>query len=118
MSSHKKRLGELLVEKGILTPEQLDYALRFQQRGNKFLGQILISTGLSSETEVYKALSELLHVDFVNLRACFDSPAGRRTCPENSRRHSRHPAALCRRQLFVPGVGKSSRFRCDSNRRV
>lgn len=67
MPSHKKRLGELLVEKGTLTPEQLHYALRFQKRGNKFLGQILISTGLSSETAVYKALSELLHVDFVNL---------------------------------------------------
>ena len=67
MPAHKKRLGELLVEKGILSPEQLEYALRFQQQGNKFLGQILVSTGLSPEAEVYKALSELLHVDFVNL---------------------------------------------------
>ncbi|GAK59181.1 type IV pilus assembly protein PilB [Candidatus Vecturithrix granuli] len=67
MPSHKKRLGELLLEKGILSPEQLEYALRFQQRGNKFLGQILISIGLTTEFEVYKALSELLHVDFVNL---------------------------------------------------
>ncbi len=67
MPSQKKRLGELLIEKGILSPEQLEYALRYQQRGNKFLGQILIAAGLTSEAEVYKALSELLHVEFVNL---------------------------------------------------
>ncbi len=68
MSPQKKRLGELLLEKGVITQEQLGYALRLQQKGNKFLGQVLISSGMGPEDEIYKAISELLRVTFVDLR--------------------------------------------------
>ncbi len=68
MPTPKKRLGEILLEKGVITQEQLDQALRLQQKGNKFLGQVLIASGMSREIDVYKAISELLNVKFVDLR--------------------------------------------------
>jgi energy-coupling factor transporter ATP-binding protein EcfA2 len=63
----KKRIGELLVEKGVISQEQLEKALRLQKRGNRFLGQILISKGWGAEIEIYEALAHLLHVKFMSV---------------------------------------------------
>lgn len=63
----KQRIGEFLLEKGSINQEQLEEALRLQNRGHRFLGQILIGMGWSSELEIYKALAQLLHVKFVDL---------------------------------------------------
>ena len=62
----KKRIGEILVERGVLNQDQLDQALRLQQGGKRFLGQILIGMGMISENEVYKTLSQEFHVKFMN----------------------------------------------------
>jgi hypothetical protein len=62
----KKLIGELLVEKGVISRAQLEKALHLQRRGNRFLGQILIGMGWGSEIEIYKALSQLFHVQFVS----------------------------------------------------
>jgi len=62
----KKRIGEILVERGSINQEQLEYALRLQQRGRRFLGQILIGMGWISEVEVYQTLSQLFRVKFIS----------------------------------------------------
>lgn len=62
----QKRIGELLLERGAINREQLEQALRLQQRGRRFLGQILIGMGWISEFEVYKTLSQLLRVKFIS----------------------------------------------------
>lgn len=64
----KKRIGELLVEQGAITPAQLEQALGLQQRGKRFLGQILLGMGVGDEFTIYRALSELLHVRLINLQ--------------------------------------------------
>ncbi len=64
--SSKKRIGELLVERGVINQKQLEEALRLQSHGNRFLGQILIGMGWGSEWEVYKALSQVLRVKFIS----------------------------------------------------
>jgi type IV pilus assembly protein PilB len=56
----EKRLGELLLENGLLTPEQLDAALDEQKRARRPLGQVLLSKGLVDE----KALAAVLSVHF------------------------------------------------------
>ncbi len=53
----KKQLGELLIERGIVTKAQLEKALRFQKEKGGLLGQILIVLGFTKEEEIAKALT-------------------------------------------------------------
>ncbi|MEO6798129.1 MAG: GspE/PulE family protein [Candidatus Dormibacter sp.] len=55
-----KRLGELLVENGLLTATQLDSALAEQKRTRLPLGQVLLAAGVVDE----KALAGVLSVHF------------------------------------------------------
>ena len=62
------RLGDLLVQKGLITEEQLMRALKEQrQRGTK-LGETLISLGYVSERAIVKILCDQLHIEYVELR--------------------------------------------------
>lgn len=62
------RLGDLLVQKGPITEEQLMRALKEQrQRGTK-LGETLISLGYVSERAIVKILCDQLHIEYVELR--------------------------------------------------
>ncbi len=67
MRAYRKRLGELLVEKGIITREQLKDALVLQKSTGKKLGEILISQNLISESQMAEVLEEQLGIPFVDL---------------------------------------------------
>jgi hypothetical protein len=43
----RKKLGEILVEGGLLTQEQLDKALPYQKKSNLKLGQFLVREGIA-----------------------------------------------------------------------
>ncbi len=62
-------LGTLLMEEGLITPEQLEVALAEQRRGNgeKRLGEILVSLRLLSEPALLHALSIQLDCPVVDL---------------------------------------------------
>ncbi len=59
-SESKKRLGEVLVDQGSITQDQLDIALTEQrsQKKHQLIGQILINLGFVTESIVRDALSE------------------------------------------------------------
>jgi type IV pilus assembly protein PilB len=59
----KKRLGEMLLEAGLLTNEQLTQALAATKESNLKLGQVLIRGGFVSESEIIELLSQQLKVD-------------------------------------------------------
>ncbi|HZS34828.1 MAG TPA: ATPase, T2SS/T4P/T4SS family [Methylomirabilota bacterium] len=63
----QERLGDLLVERGLITREQLDEALMRQQRGGARLGEILVGMGAITQEQLTWALSEALHIPFVEL---------------------------------------------------
>jgi hypothetical protein len=67
IKEYKKRipLGEYLLEKGIISPEDLEFALSQSPSTQKPIGQTLISRGLISEEELAKFLSEQLDMPFV-----------------------------------------------------
>ena len=56
-SDGRKPLGACLVERGLITPAQLEHALRLQSRQNAPLGEILVGEGWVCRAEVMKALS-------------------------------------------------------------
>src|SRR3990170_6522444 len=66
--SKPKRLGELLVEKGVLTEDQCKQALDFQKKTGKRLGQIVIELGLVKEDELLQVLSKQMDLPHIWLR--------------------------------------------------
>ena len=53
-----KRLGEILIEKGLLEAEELDKALAVQSLRGEKLGKILSDLGFTAAREVLAALSD------------------------------------------------------------
>ncbi|MEH6453814.1 MAG: GspE/PulE family protein [Psychromonas sp.] len=63
----KKRLGDLLVKKGLITETQLNYALSEQHNLGLKLGATLIQLGYLSEEQLLTFLSHQLDIPVVNL---------------------------------------------------
>ena len=63
----KKRIGDILVEEGILTEEQLEEALRAAKAENKKIGEAITDLGFASEQDIAEALSSQLGFEYVNL---------------------------------------------------
>src|SRR5437899_6071661 len=63
-----KQIGDILVEKKLVTPEELQRALAEQEKTGEFLGSILIRRGCLSEEQLLQSLSEQLNIPFVNLK--------------------------------------------------
>jgi type IV pilus assembly protein PilB len=59
----KKKLGEILVEGGLLTQEQLEKALPLQKKSNLKLGQFLVREGYVSETQIVDLVSNQLRLE-------------------------------------------------------
>ncbi len=63
----RKRIGELLLERGAITAAQLEAALQAQQRTRQRLGAALVSLGAITEKTLAHALSEALGVPVIDL---------------------------------------------------
>ncbi len=63
------RLGDLLIEKGIITEKQLMHALSLQKESNftKKLGEILIQEGYTTYKEMARELSAQLKIPFIDI---------------------------------------------------
>lgn len=61
----QRQLGELLVEEGYITKDQLDAAVEEQQAGGGLLGEILVNLGFVTEWEVAKCLVVQLQLPFL-----------------------------------------------------
>lgn len=64
----QKRLGELLIEAGLLTDELLAQALSTQKRTGSLLGSVLIEEGMVTGTALVNVLAEQLGIRGVTLR--------------------------------------------------
>ncbi len=63
----KMRLGELLIDAGAITEEQLDQALAMQKRTGHKLGRALTEVGAIEESQLYKFLAKRLEIDYLDL---------------------------------------------------
>ena len=70
----KKRLGDILIEEGLLAQEQLSQALYEQRRTGKPLAVILIASGLVSEEDIVITLSEQLGIPHLRVES-YDIPS-------------------------------------------
>jgi len=63
-----KPIGTILVEKKLVTPEQLNQALEEQEKNGGFLGSALIKMGTVSEEQLLRSFSEQLNIPFIRLK--------------------------------------------------
>jgi hypothetical protein len=87
----KKRLGELILDAGLITEADLNKALRLQVGGTHRLGYILIKMGFISEEQLQSVLSQQLGLPIIDVDREFD-PAIRKILPKY----------LCRKFSVIP----------------
>ena len=64
----KVRLGDILIQKNIITPEQLEKALEEQKKKTGvMLGELLVQMGYVEQRQINDALCEHLNIEFVDM---------------------------------------------------
>ncbi|MBD3402092.1 type II secretion system protein GspE [candidate division GN15 bacterium] len=88
----RKKLGELLIERGMITEEQLSEALQHQARTGRRLGTVLTELGYVSEDEMVDVVSDRLGIPRVTLNAMvIDPQVIQRLSVETARRYTLIP---------------------------
>jgi type IV pilus assembly protein PilB len=63
-----KRIGDILIEQGLINPQQLEEALETQKNGNKKrLGEIFVEAGAITKEELYEILQYVYETEYVDL---------------------------------------------------
>ena len=72
----RKRLGDIVVDEGAISPKQLSEALEKQRGSSKKLGDILVDMKLVSSEEILKILGEQMGIPYISMsRAVVDKEA-------------------------------------------
>ena len=85
----KIRLGDMLIQQSLLTPDQLTNALAEQKATGRKLGRIIVDTGLVTEEAISKALARQLQAEFVDLKTFTPNPELVKLLPEAQARRFR-----------------------------
>jgi len=90
MSRFKKiRLGDLLVQEGKISQQQLEEALQEQKGSGKKLGEILIDQGRIDEESLLRFLADQLGIEFVDLSQFQVDADTAKSLPESQARRFR-----------------------------
>ena len=96
----KIRIGDLLVDNGLITKEQLDVALKEQRKLGRKLGYTVIELGFVTETQVLDLLAQQLRIPLIDLGRFEIDPEIVHKLPETAARRFRaillkHDDKLC-----------------------
>ncbi len=100
----KIRLGEILVQHGLLTPDQLSSALQEQQRSGRKLGRVFVESGYVTEAQISEALARQFHIPFVDLKQFNVEPELMRLLPEAQARRFRALVLEDRGHAYLVGM--------------
>jgi type IV pilus assembly protein PilB len=87
-----KQLGDILLEGGLVTHEQLSAAFEEHQRAGRALGRVLVEHGVLTESQLVAALAQQIGLKFVDLS----------DYPLDGAAVASVPAAVCRRYNALP----------------
>jgi len=87
-----QQLGEILIAEGVLTEQQLMGAIDEQRERGQTLGRTLVELGMTSESQLVRALAQQVGMEFVDLS----------TYPVDQSAVALVPAVLCRRHNALP----------------
>ena len=85
----KVRLGEILLQQGLLTEDQLKSALDDQKRTGRRLGRVFVESGFVTEEQIGEALARQFKIAFVNLKQFNVKPEALAKLPESQARRFR-----------------------------
>ena len=96
---YRKRLGDLLVDAGLITAAQLQQALQAQRQTGERLGRVLVSLGFVTEQDILNTLEMQLGIPQITLSDRLNIPLIRSL-----------PETLLRRHRVVPVKQESDRL--------
>ncbi len=88
----QRKLGQVLIDRGLINAVQLEEALDEQRATGRFFGEVLVARGVSSEEQIARALSEQLGFAFVDLKEINIEPKALDLVPRE----------LCDKHNFIP----------------
>ncbi len=84
----RRRVGQILIEHGVISEDQLRIALLEQMKSDQPVGRLLVSLGFVSEATLREALSESLGYESVDLSNTIVDPEAIRLIPRDlAKRH-------------------------------
>ncbi|MDR7419279.1 MAG: ATPase, T2SS/T4P/T4SS family [Armatimonadota bacterium] len=66
-TGRRVRLGQILVEAGVITQDQLRMALDAQKKTGDRIGQVILNMGLGSQEAIAAALAQQLNIEFLRI---------------------------------------------------
>jgi type IV pilus assembly protein PilB len=101
VAKQQKRLGEILVEWGIITAQEVTRALEHAKSKNLRIGEALVDLKLCSEPNVYKALASQQGMEYVDLDKNSVPPGAVNTIPDD----------IMRKYLILPLGSENGKLR-------
>ncbi len=113
----RKLLGEILIEHGLITPEQLQEALDVQANAKEKIGTILVQMGYLSEPNLMAVLEFQLGIPYVNIAKTPVDPQTAQLISENlALRHKVIPIGKRGNKLILAMVDPLNVFAIDDIR--
>ena len=115
----KVPVGTLLIQRGLVTEEQVNAAVAEQARTSRSLGRVLVAHGAISEADLVEALAEQAGLEFVDLSDMSVDPTAASTISDAlARRYQALPIAWDGSTLIVAMADPSNVLAVDDIRSV
>jgi type IV pilus assembly protein PilB len=114
-----KQLGQILLEQGLLSEEQLEHALNEHRNTPKSLGRVLIDLGYIRERDLVRALAEQVGLEFVDLSEYQVDPGATTLLPDViARRYRAIPIGEREGRLLVAMSDPANVYALDDIRAI
>jgi type IV pilus assembly protein PilB len=108
------RVGQTMIDRGLVTMDQLDAALALQRATGQRVGDALVEIGAISRFDLTRVLADHLGVPFVDLQAKQPDPLLTSVLPEEvARRYSALPITRWNDQLVIAMANPNDLFALD-----
>jgi type IV pilus assembly protein PilB len=105
IAGRKLRLGDALIQEGLINDEQLQQALALQKKSGKRLGAVLVEMHLVTEQDIVQILSKQLKIPYIDLSNYLIDPVIAKLVPEHiAKRHMLIPINKVGNKLTVAMV--------------
>lgn len=96
------RLGDILIEGGLITKDQLNEILKLQKIKGKKLGELIVDEGILKESQILEVLEFQLGIPHIDLNKYHINPKAVKMINENiARKHNLIPISMTRGKLMV-----------------
>jgi type IV pilus assembly protein PilB len=114
-----KQLGDILLESGLVSVEQLTAAIDEQHRLGRSLGRVLVDLGMVTESQLVAALAQQIGLAFVDLTEYpVDGSAVASISPAVAKRHAALPIGYEDGRLLVAMADPANVFAVDDIRSI